>query len=134
MQYGTIFAPIDIQRFQEVVQKTYDIVKVPIILGETGYSSKTEDYGIAAPSHWHGGFTQQAQYEWADGTLRALYALPFVKGYYWVHLDPDNLGAGDFLAPFLVGTGLVRADGTVKKVRDAFRNFTTWVSGLPPAQ
>ena len=131
MQYGIVFAPIDIQRFQEVLKQTHDIVKVPVILGETGYSSKTEDYGLPSQSYWHDGFTQQAQYEWADGTLRALYALSFVKGYYWVHLDPDNNGADDPFLSLFTGTGFVRADGSVKKVRNAFKDFTTWVSGLP---
>lgn len=131
MQYGTIFAPIDLQRFQEVLQQTHDIVKVPIVLGETGFSSRTEDYGIPAQTGWHGGFTQQAQYEWADGTLRALYALPFVRGYYWVHVDPDDYGRDDPFLSFLTGTGLVRADGQVKKVRSAFKDFTNWVNGLP---
>jgi hypothetical protein len=131
MQYGTVFAPIDVQRFQEVMRQTYDIVKVPIILGETGSSSKSEDYGIPAQSAWHGDFTQQTQYEWADATLRALYALPFVKGYYWVHVDPDDYGADIPFLSLIMSTGLVRADGSVKKVFDAFKNFTAWVDGLP---
>lgn len=134
MQYSTIFAPIDVQRFQEVLQQTHDIVKVPVVMGETGYSSKTEDYGIPAQSYWHDGFTQQAQYEWADGTLRALYALPFVRGYYWVHLDPDNNGIDDPFLSLLVGTALVRADGSIKKVRNAFKDFTNYVNTLPAAQ
>ena len=131
MQYGTLFASIDVQRFQEVLQRTHDIVQVPVVLGETGYSSKTEDYGLATQGGWHGGPTQQAQYEWADATLRALYALPFVRGYYWVHVDPDDYGRDDPFLSFLTGTGLVRADGQVKKVRSAFKDFTTWVNGLP---
>lgn len=133
MQYGTIFAPIDVQRFQEVLQETYAVVKVPLVLGETAHSSKTQDYGIPAQSHWHEGFTQQAQYEWADATLRALYALPYVRGYYWVHLDPDDYHPAEGYIGALTGTGLVRADGSVKKVRDAFKDFTTWVQTLAPA-
>jgi hypothetical protein len=132
MQYGTVFNPIDLQRFQEVVRQTYDVVKVPIYMGETGYSSKSDDYGIPTLSRWHDGFTQQTQYEWADGTVRALYALPFVKGYYWVHVDPDNFGGDDAFLSLIMGTGLVRADGSVKKVRNAFKDFTSWVNGLPP--
>ena len=70
MQYGTVLAPIDLQRFQEVLQDVYDVARVPIYMGETGYSSKTEDYGVAANFFWHDGFTEQAQYDWADGTLK----------------------------------------------------------------
>ncbi len=131
MQYGTTFAPIDLQRFQEVVQDVYRIAKVPIYMGETGASSMTEDYGIAAPFHWHDGLTRQSQYEWADGTLRILYAMPFVKGYYWVHLDPDNNDYGSDYLSTLVGTGLVAANGAVKKVQTAFKDFTTLLLSLP---
>jgi len=123
MQYGTTFAPIDIQRFQEIVVNYHDELQVPIYMGETGYSSKTDDYDIPADYYWHDGFTQQAQYEWANGTLRALYALPFVKGYYWVHLDPDNLENPSAYLSSLIGTGLVDADGNRKLALDAFADF-----------
>jgi hypothetical protein len=123
MQYGTSFAPIDLQRFQELVQQVYQVAQVPIYMGETGSSSMTEDYGIASQFHWHAGLTQQSQYEWADGTLRLLYAMPFVKGYYWVHLDPDNNDYGSDYLSTLVGTGLVAAGGVVKKAQAAFVNF-----------
>jgi hypothetical protein len=129
MQYGTTFAPIDLQRFVEVLQKTHDIAGIPIYMGETGYSSMGEDYGIPANFYWHDGLTRQAQYEWADGTLRALYALPFVKGYYWVHVDPDNNDYGSDYLSGLIGTGLVSASGAVKKVQSAFKDFMTQ---LPP--
>jgi len=125
MQYGTVFAPVDLQRFQEVLQDVHDVAKVPIYMGETGYSSKTEDYGIAASFFWHNGFTEQAQYEWADGTLRMLYAMPYVKGYYWVHVDPDDFDYGSDFLSSLVGTNHVRADGSVKKVHSAFKDFST---------
>lgn len=131
MQYGTTFAPIDLQRFQEVLQDVYNVAKVPIYMGETGYSSKAEDYGVAAPFYWHDGLTQQAQYEWADGTLRTLYAMPFVKGYYWVHLDPDDNDYGSDYLSTLIGTGLVKPDGTVKKVQKAFKDFTSQMQSLP---
>lgn len=131
MQYGTTFAPVDLQRFVEVLQKTYDIAKVPIYMGETGYSSMAEDYQIAGNFFWHDGLSRQAQYEWADGTLRALYALPFVKGYYWVHLDPDNYDYGSDYLSGLVGTGLVSASGAIKKVQQAFKDFTVQLATLP---
>ena len=131
MQYGTTFAPIDLQRFQEIVQTVHEIARVPIYMGETGSSSMTQDYGIPAQFYWHDGLTQQSQHDWADGTLRILYAMPYVKGYYWVHLDPDNHDYGSDYLSGLIGTGLVRADGTVKKVRDAFKGFTTQVKQLP---
>jgi hypothetical protein len=123
MQYGTTFAPIDLQRFQEVVQQVYQVAQVPIYMGETGASSMTEDYGIVSQFHWHDGLTRQSQYEWADGTLRMLYAMPYVKGYYWVHLDADNNDYGSDYLSTLVGTGLVAANGTVKKVQSAFVDF-----------
>lgn len=131
MQYGTTFAPIDLQRFQEVLQDTYKIAQVPIYLGETGYSSMTEDYGIPASFYWHDGLTRQSQYEWADGTLRILYAMPFVKAYYWVHLDADNDDRGSDYLSGLVGTSFVNANtGAIKKVQSAFKNFTTQVNGM----
>ncbi len=130
MQYGTTFAPIDLQRFQEVLQDTYKIAQVPIYLGETGYSSMAEDYGIAGGFYWHDGLTRQSQYEWADGTVRTLYAMPFVKGYYWVHLDADNDDRGSDYLSGLVGTGFVSATGAVKKVQSAFKDFTMQLSGM----
>lgn len=130
MQYGTTFAPIDLQRFVEVLQKTHDIVKVPIYMGETGSSSMAQDYGLAGNYYWHDGLSQQAQYEWADATLRALYALPFVRGYYWVHLDPDNYDYGSDYLSTLVGTALVTANGVTKKVQSAFKNFSVQLQTL----
>jgi len=134
MQYGTTFAPIDLQRFQEVVQDVYKVANVPIYMGETGASSMTEDYGIASKFYWHNGLTRQSQYEWADGTLRILYAMPFVKGYYWVHLDPDNNDYGSDYLSTLVGTGLVSANGQVKKVQVAFKDLNTQLLTLPAAR
>jgi hypothetical protein len=133
MQYGTTFAPIDLQRFQQVLQETYDKLKLPIYMGETGYSSMTSDYGIASSFGWHDGLTEQSQADWADGTLRALYALPFVKGYYWVHLDADNNDYGSDYLSTLVGTGLLTASGSVKKVQAAFKAFDQQIKGLPAA-
>lgn len=130
MQYGTTFAPIDLQRFQQVISDFWKIAKVPIYMGETGYSSKTEDYGIASNFYWHSGLNQQSQYDWADGTLRILYAMPNVKGYYWVHLDPDNYDYGSDYLSTLVGTNLLRADGQVKPVFNAFKNFKTEVTSV----
>ncbi len=93
MQYGTVFAPIDLQRFQEVLQDVHEVAKVPIYMGETGYSSRRRT--------WHRREFPLAR--WARpadampggrvGTLRILHAMPFVKGYYWVHLDPDDSDA-----------------------------------------
>lgn len=131
MQYGTTFAPIDLQRFQEVVLDVHKLAKVPIYMGETGASSMTEDYGIPAQFHWRGGLTRQSQYEWADGTLRSLYALPFVKAYYWVHLDPDNNDNGSDYLSTLVGTGFVSGTDAVKKVQTAFKDFMAQVTAMP---
>lgn len=128
MQYGTTFAPIDLQRFQQVISDFWKIARVPIYMGETGYSSKTEDYGIASNFYWHSGFNQQSQYDWADGTLRILYAMPNVKGYYWVHLDPDNYDYGSDYLSTLIGTNLLRGDGRVKSVFSAFKNFNAEVT------
>lgn len=130
MQYGTTFAPIDLQRFQQVISDFWKIAKVPIYMGETGYSSKTEDYGIASNFYWRSGLNQQSQYDWADGTLRILYAMPNVKGYYWVHLDPDNYDYGSDYLSTLVGTNLLRADGQVKPVFNAFKNFKAEVTSV----
>lgn len=132
MQYGTTFAPIDIQRFQEILLDYYKVANIPIYMGETGYSSKGEDYGDRSQFFWRGGLTQQVQYEWADATLRTLYAMPFVKGYYWVHLDPDNFDYGSDYLSSLLGTGILRADGAVKKVYSAFKNFTDQLAATPP--
>lgn len=125
MQYATTFAPIDLQRFQQVISEFWKIARIPIYMGETGYSSKTEDYGIATNFYWHSGLNQQSQSEWASGTLRTLYAMPNVKGYYWVHLDPDNNDYGSDYLSTLVGTNLLRADGQVKSLYNTFKNLKT---------
>jgi hypothetical protein len=133
MQYGTTFPPIDLQRFQQVLQETYAKVKLPIYMGETGASSMTEDYGIPSNFAWHGGLTEQTQADWADGTLRTLYAMPFVKGYYWVHLDADNNDYGSDYLSTLVGTSLVTGTGAVKKVQGVFKSLTQQLQALPAA-
>ncbi len=53
MQYGTVFAPIDLQRFKEVLDNVHAAAGVPLYMGESGYSSKSQDYGIAAGFYWH---------------------------------------------------------------------------------
>jgi len=132
MQYSTTFAPIDIQRFKEILEGIYEVAQLPIYMGETGYSSKTEDYGIDANFYWHGGLNQQAQYEWADGTLRSLYALPFVKGYYWVHLDADDNDYGSNYLSSLIGTGFTKTNGEINKVQSAFKSFTSQIETQIP--
>lgn len=124
MQYATVFAPLDLQRFQEVLLDVYAAARIPIHIGETGYSSRTEDYGSPARFYWHSGLTQEAQVEWADGTLRIAYALPFVDGYYWVHLDPDDYDYGQEFLSCLVGSGLFRADGAAKRSYGVFPGVT----------
>jgi hypothetical protein len=132
MQHGTVFAPIDLQRFQEVLLDYYAAARIPIHIGETGYTSRAEDYGSAAQFFWHSGLTQEAQAEWADGTLRIAYGLPFVTGYYWVHLDPDDNDYGQDFLSTLVGSGLFRSDGAAKKSYGVFQGFTSWFQNQHP--
>lgn len=134
MQYGTTFAPIDLQRFQQILQETYAKIKTPIYMGETGYSSMTENYGNSAAFGWRDGLTEKSQAEWADRTLRAVYALPFVHGYYWVHLDPDNHDYGSDYLSSLIGTSLVTASGKVKKVQSVFKTFDPQLKGMQTTQ
>ena len=54
--------------------------------------------------------------------------MPNVKGYYWVHLDPDNNDYGSDYLSTLVGTNLLRGDGQVKSVFNAFKNFKAEVA------
>lgn len=86
MQYGTVFAPLDLQRVYEVLTMYHDALNVPINVGDTLYSSRTEDYGSPASFYWHDGLTEGAQAEWADGFLRVAYGLSFVKEFWWNHL------------------------------------------------
>lgn len=132
MQYGTVFAPIDLQRVQELLLSIYSVAKVPIYMGETGYSSKTEDYSIEASSYWHEGLTQHAQAGWANGFLRICYALPFLKGFYWVHLDPDDNDYGSDFLSSLIGTNLFRPDGSPKTAYSAFQQFTSTMASTSP--
>jgi hypothetical protein len=132
MQHGTVFAPLDLQRFQEVLLDFYAVARIPIHIGETGYCSRAEDYGSPAQFYWHSGLTQEAQAEWADGTLRIAYALPFVTGYYWVHLDTDDYDYGQDFLSSLVGTGIFRSDGEGKRSYGVFQNFTIGFREPPP--
>jgi hypothetical protein len=126
MQHGTVFAPLDLQRFQEVLLDFYAATGIPIHIGETGYSSRSENYGSPAQFYWHGGLTEDAQAEWADGTLRIAYGLPFVAGYYWVHLDPDDDDYGQNFLSSLVGSGLFRSGGAAKRSYGLFQSFSSW--------
>ena len=123
MQYGTAFAPIDLQRMQELLRAVSDAAQAPVLIGETGYSSKAEDYGINGAFFWHGGLTQQAQAEWAEGVLRIAYAQPFIRGFYWVHVDPDDFDYGSDFLSSLLGSALFRTDGTPKRVYAALQDF-----------
>ena len=134
MQYATIFAPVDLQRQQELLQTYYNVFKVPLYIGETGYSSKTEDYGLQNPFYWHDGLTEQAQAQWADGLLRIAYGTPYVKGLNWVQLDPDYLASYSSTPEFtaISGTSLFRSDGVQKKAYGVFKNFTTQIPAYTP--
>ncbi len=130
MQYATVFAPIDLQRMGEVLEAVREVAQVPLSIGETGYSAKTEEYGLTTGFFWRDGLTRKAQAEWADGTLRLAYGLAYVKGLYWVHLDPDDSDRGSPFLSTLVGTGLYRSNGTERPALAAFREFSTKVKGL----
>ena len=132
MQYATVFAPVDLQRQGEILDAYYNLMQVPILIGETGYSSRTEDYGIASPFYWRDGLTQQSQAQWIDGLLRIAYSRPFVKAFYWVHVDPDNDPDYNPFLSILVGTSLFRTDGTRKKSFGAFQTFSDWVANYKP--
>ena len=132
MQYGTVFAPLDLQRQGEILDVYYDLVKVPILIGETGYSSRTENYGIPGPYYWRDGLTEQAQAQWVDGLLRIAYSRPFMKGFYWVHVDPDNNPDYDAFLSIVVGTSIFHTDGTKKRAYGAFQTFSDWVANAKP--
>ena len=132
MQYATVFAPVDMQRIQELLVDFHNLAQKPIYIGETGYSSKSEDYGITNAFYWHEGLTQKAQAEWADGFLRISYANPFIRGLYWVHIADDIGNGSDFLSS-LVGCSLIRQDFLPKAAYFSFQNFMAARSG-PPAK
>lgn len=125
MQYATVFAPVDLQRQSEILQAYADTYRMPIYIGETGYSTKSETYGISSQFFWREGLTEQAQAQWADGLLRISYSNPSVKGLYWVHIDPDNNDYNSDFLTSLIGASLFRADGTPKKAYSVFQSFAT---------
>ncbi len=131
MQYATVFAGVDLQRQSEILEAYYNVMPVPIHIGETGYSSKFEDYGIAA-TYWRTGLNQQEQARWADGLLRIAYATPYVTGFYWVHVDPDNETYNSDFLTSLVGVSLFRADGAPKKALAVFQDFTARIKSFTP--
>jgi uncharacterized protein (TIGR03437 family) len=140
MQYGIIFSPLDLQRFFELLSTYHQATNLPIIIGETGYSSRAQDYGYQAPYYWHGGLTEAAEAEWASDVLRIAYGLPFVPGLYWVHIEGDNITAAQAqtcscLSPensSLLGTDLFRADGTPKPAYFVFQSFNNTVLDSKP--
>jgi uncharacterized protein (TIGR03437 family) len=132
MQYATVFAPVDLQRQSELLDAYYDLTHVPIHIGETGYSSRAESYGIASPFYWRDGLTEQAQAQWADGMLRISYGHSFVKGFNWVHLTPDDTDYNQDFLTSLVGTAIFRVDGTTKKSYAVFQKFSNWMANAKP--
>jgi hypothetical protein len=133
MQYATIFAPVDLQRIYEYLTDVYNVLKKPIYICETTYSSKTEDYGIQSEFGWHDGLTQRAQAEWADGILRMSFGNMFIKGISWTHLDPDNYDYGSDFLSSLIGSSLIRSDGTPKAAYYTFKNFVD-IKTISPRQ
>ncbi|MEO7255280.1 MAG: beta-galactosidase [Casimicrobium sp.] len=125
MQYATVFAPVDLQRQSEILQAYADTFRLPVYIGETGYSTRSDNYGISAQFFWREGLTEQAQAQWADGLLRIGYSNASVKGLYWVHVDPDNADYNSDFLTSLVGVSLFRADGTPKKAYTVFQSFAT---------
>jgi len=132
MQYGTVFAPLDLQRVYELLSDYHNVARVPILIGETGYSSRSQDYSDASQYYWHDGLTEAAQSEWAEGFLRIAYGLPFINGLNWVHVDGDNIDSAtaqacSCLTPFissLLGTDVFRSDGSPKPSYFVFQSFT----------
>ena len=127
MQYGIIFAPLDLQRIYEMLDDFHQVAQIPIVIGETGYSSRGQDNGIPPPFYWHDGLTEQAQADWADGFSRISLGLPFVTGLNWVHLDVDTPTQTDPELTSLVGVDLFRTDGAPKPVYYTFQNLTNSV-------
>jgi len=123
MQYGTIFASIDLQRIQKILLDLYELTHKPIYISEATYSSKTEDYGIETSSYWHDGLSQHTQAEYAEGLLKIAYANHFIKGLSWTHMDPDDNDYGSDFLTSLIGTSLFSADNVKKLAYFVFNNF-----------
>lgn len=124
MQYGTIFAPLDLQRIYEILNDFHAVAQTPIVIGETGYSSRGQDDRVPSPFYWHDGLTEQAQGDWADGFSRIALGLPFVAGLNWVHLDVDTPNQTEPELSSIVGVDLFQIDGTPKPVYYVFQNLT----------
>lgn len=141
MQYGTIFSPLDLQRFFELLSTYHQATNLPIMIGETGYSSRAQDYGSQAPYYWHGGLTDAAQAEWASDVLRVAYGLPFVPGLFWEHVaGGDNITAAEAQTcscltgevSSMLGTDLFRSDASPKPAYFVFQSFVNTVLDSKP--
>jgi len=82
-----------LRRFYANLADIHNDVSAPIQIADTTSSSKTDDFGITAPFHWHAGLTQQVQADRASGVLALAYATSWIMGLTWTHDDSDDPGA-----------------------------------------
>jgi hypothetical protein len=125
--YGVVLPPIDLGVYAASLDH-YGALSKKVFVSELSYAT-LDDYpgltkGWSWYGGWHGGYTDQAQAEWAKDALTIAFSKPFVNGVQWT-------GAGDGPTDYdFVGDGLFHSDGVtprpaLKAMGDGIKSWTT---------
>ena len=133
--FGTVYPPIDLGLFASSLDFNSTLGK-KIFIGELCYSSLDGFPDLQRPwigySGWHGGYTDQAQAEWAADTLTIAFSKPYINGYQW---GSTNDAGTDY---YMIGYGLFHQDHVTPRpalaaIHDLIASWTTSGSGATDA-
>ncbi|HTX90278.1 MAG TPA: endo-1,4-beta-xylanase [Anaerolineales bacterium] len=133
--YGVVLPPIDLGVYADSLDH-YSTLANKIFVSELSYATLDDYPGLnkwwSWYGGWHGGYTDQAQADWARDALTIAFSKPYVDGVQWT-------GAGDGPTDYdFVGDGLFHKDGVTPRpalqaMGDAIHSWTTQGSGATDA-
>jgi endo-1,4-beta-xylanase len=125
--YGVVLPPIDLGLYADSLDH-YGSLSKKVFISELSYATLDDYPGLnkwwSWYGGWHGGYTDQAQAEWAKDALTIAFGKPFVNGVQWT-------GASDGPTDYdFVGDGLFHSDGVtprpaLRAMGDAIQSWTT---------
>jgi endo-1,4-beta-xylanase len=133
--YGVVLPPIDLGLYADSLDH-YGLLSKKVFVSELSYATLDDYPGLnkwwSWYGGWHGGYTDQAQADWAKDALTIAFSKPFVNGVQWT-------GASDGPTDYdFVGDGLFHSDGVtprlaLKAIGEAIQSWTIQGSGTTDA-
>jgi hypothetical protein len=124
--YGVTMPPMDIGLFSRVLD-AYGALGKPVFISELSYATLDDYPGLtkfwSSYGGWHGGYTDQAQADWASGAVTVAFSKPYVMGVQWVAAN-DGPPQYDFVGDGLFHDGERTPRPALSAVADLIGSWT----------